>query len=88
MSVLTNTYLIFNCAYAKYGNYIFRSFLGNVCCKAVKFRMKLSCSGYVYNMATYMYIISGGISCGNWNTFPGKFSVRYYYWGLWGDLAT
>ena len=33
-------------------------------------------------MATYMYIISGGISCGNWNTFPGKFSVRYYYWEL------
>ena len=56
MSVLTNTYLIFNCAYAKYGNYIFRSFLGNVCCKAVKFRMKLSCSGYVQHGYLHVYI--------------------------------
>ena len=59
----------------KYGNYIFRSFPGNVCCKAVKFRMKLSCSGYVQHDYLHIYI-ARGIYCGNWNTFLGKFSVR------------
>ena len=34
-------------------------------------------------MATYIYT-SGRISCGNWNTFLGKFSMRY--WGLCGNL--
>ena len=38
-------------------------------------------------MATYMYIISGGISCGNWNTFPGKVQCEVLLLGVVGRFS-